>query len=77
MFILHSVLFTADDIFFFDKGSGNATFSRDEISILGVYLNNIKIDVINFDKDDRETIIYFWVVTWHNRLKQHKAFKNI
>ena len=63
MFILHSVLFTADDIFFFDKGSGNATFSRDEISILGVYLNNINIDVINFDKDDRETIIYFWVVT--------------
>ena len=72
---LHSVLFTADDIFFFDKVSGNATFSRDEISILGVYLNNIKIDVINFDKDDRETIVYFWVVTWHNRLKQHNAFK--
>ena len=44
---LHNVLFSNNDILFFDEGSGNVTFSSDEMGILSVDLNNINLDDVN------------------------------
>ena len=44
---LHNVLFSNNDIIFFDEGSGNVTFSSDEMGILSVDLNNINLDDVN------------------------------
>ena len=41
---LYNVLFTDDNILFFDKGSGNVTFPSDDMSILIIDLNNINHD---------------------------------
>ena len=40
--LFHALI--TDDILFFDKDSGNATFSNDEMGILSVDLNNISLD---------------------------------
>ena len=45
------------------------------MDILSIDLNNINLDDVNFDRDDLETIIHVRLMAWHNRLKQHKAFK--
>ena len=55
---LHNALFPGDDIDFFNENSGNVTFSKDEMGILSVVLNNINLDDVNFDEDDPETIIH-------------------
>ena len=72
---LYDALFTDDDILFFDKDSGNVTFSNDEVGILSVNLNNINIDDANVYKYDPETIIHARLVVWYKRIKQHKAFQ--
>ena len=40
--LFHALI--TDDILFFDKDSGNATFSNDEMGILSVDLNNNSLD---------------------------------
>ena len=45
-------------IYCFDEDYGNVTFSSDEMGILSVNLNNINLDIVNFDKDDFKTIIH-------------------
>ena len=47
---LVDALFASDDINFFAKESGNATFSSEEMGILSVDFNNIDLHV-NFDED--------------------------
>ena len=44
------------------------------MDILSVDLNNINLDDVNFDEDDRETIINVRLLAWCNKFKQHKAF---
>ena len=39
---LHNVLFTDDDVIFFDEDSSNVTFSSDEMGVLNVDPNNIR-----------------------------------
>ena len=41
---LYNVLFTDDNILYFDKDSGNVTFPSDDMSILIIDLNNINHD---------------------------------
>ena len=67
--------FSNDDIVFFNKDSGNATFSSDEMHILSVGLNNINLDDTNFYEDNSETIIYVRLMTWCNKFKQRKVCK--
>ena len=55
---LDNAVFANNNIVFFDKDSGNVTFSNDEMGILSVDFNNINIDDVNFDEDDPETIIH-------------------
>ena len=62
-------------IYFFDEDYGNVTFSSDEMGILSVNLNNINLDIVNFDKDDFKTIIHVRFMAWRNRYKQRKTYK--
>ena len=45
------------------------------MGILSVDLNNINLDIVNFDEDDPETVIHVRRMVWHNRFKQRKEFK--
>ena len=40
-------------------------------------LNNINIDVDNFDEDDPETIVFVRLMAWCIRYKQRKQIKRI
>ena len=66
--------FFADDTFFFDEDSGNATFSSDEMDILSLDLSNINLLDVNFEKDNPETVIHVRSMALCNRFKQRKAF---
>ena len=45
------------------------------MGILSVDFNNINLDDANFYEDDPKTIIHFRHLTWHDKIKQRKAFK--
>ena len=68
-------LFADDNILVFDEYSGNVTFTTDNICILCVNLNSIKLDDANFYKGDPKTIIHVRFLGWRNKLRQLKAFK--
>ena len=72
---LYDALFADDNIFFFDKDSGNVKFSRNEIGILWVDLNYINLDDTNFYEDVHKSVIQVRLSTWRNDLKQRKLFK--
>ena len=72
---LYNALFADNNIFFFDKDSGNVTFSRNEIGILWVDLNYINLDDTNFNEDVHKPVIQVRLSTWRNDLKQCKLFK--
>ena len=55
---IHKALFPGDDIDFFNEHPGNVTFSKDEMGIFSVVLDNVNLDDVNFDEDDPETIIH-------------------
>ena len=46
------------------------------MAILRVDLININLHDVDFDEDDPETIIRVRLMSWHNRFKQRKVFKN-
>ena len=53
-----------DDIPFFDEDFSKVTLSANEMSILGVDLDKIKLDDDNnFYEDDREIIVYVRLLT--------------
>ena len=68
-------LFADDNILVFDEYFGNVTFTTDNICILCVNLNSIKLDDANFYKGDPKTIIHVRFLGWRNKLRQLKAFK--
>ena len=68
-------LFADDNIFLFDKDSGNVTFSSHEMGILNVDLNNNNFDDADFYEVDPKNIIHVRFLVWHNTLKKHKAIK--
>ena len=66
---LHNVLFADDNVIFFDEDSSNVTFSSDEMGVLNVDPNNIKLDDVNFHEDDLEIIIHVSPMVCPNRPK--------
>ena len=52
------------------------TVFSDEMGILCADIDNIKLDDVNFDEGDLETIIHVQHMAWCNRFKQHKAFQH-
>ena len=63
---LYNTLFRDDDILFFDKVSGNVTFSSDEMVILSVNLNNINLYDAKFYQYDPENIIHARLLAWYS-----------
>ena len=53
---LYTALYADENIIYFNEDSGDVTLCCDEIGILSVNLNSIKLDN-NFDEDDPDTII--------------------
>ena len=72
---LDETVFSNDEIVFVNEDSGNVTFSSDGMGILGVDLNNVNPDDVNFNEDDPKTIFHVRLMTWRNKFKQHKAYK--
>ena len=50
-------------------------FLGNNMNILGVDLNNITLDDVNFDENDPIPIICVTYTAWRNRFKQHKRLK--
>ena len=55
--IFHGNSFSTVDIIFINEDFNNATIFINETSMLSVDLNNIKLDDVNFDDGDPETIV--------------------
>ena len=72
---LYTLLYADDGLLFYEN-SGDVIFCCNEIGILSVCLNNINLDN-KFDVDDPDTIIVIRLLTWHSKLKNHKAIKKI
>ena len=53
-----TALYADDNMFYFNKVSGNVVLSCNEMGIVSWDLNNINLDNINYDEDDLETIIH-------------------
>ena len=51
-------LYADDNILYFNEESGNALFSCNEMSIVSIDFNNIKLDNTIYVEDDSGTIIH-------------------
>ena len=55
---IRHVLFSNDDIVFFDEDFGSVTFFTNQMGILSVDLYKIYFDNVNFYENDLENIIH-------------------
>ena len=55
---IHHVLFSNDDIVFFDEDFRSVTFFTNQMGILSVDLYKIYFDNVNFYENDLENIIH-------------------
>ena len=55
---IRHVLFSNDDIVFFDEDFGSVTFFTNQMGILSVDLYKIYFDNVNFYQNDLENIIH-------------------
>ena len=67
-------LYADDNILYFNEDSGNALFSCNTMSIVGIDFNNIKLDNTNYE-DDSETIIHIRHLAWYIKSEKSKALK--
>ena len=58
-----------------DENFGNVVFDCNEMGILNVDFNCIKLDDNNFDEDDPDTNIYVRLLDWHIKFEKHKVLK--
>ena len=73
--ILFTVLYTNEDILYYDEDSGNIVFSCSGIGILNIDLNNINLNDINYGKDGPDTITYVRLLAWHIKFEKRKILK--
>ena len=64
-----------DDTDLDDMYSDIAAFFSDGMGLVTIDLNNINLDDDHFDEDDPTNIVLFRLITWCNRFKQHKAYR--
>ena len=72
---LLTALYADDNIVFFDKYFGNATFCCNHLGTLSENRNNINLGDSNHDEDDPETIIHIRLLAWHIEFEKSKTFK--
>ena len=63
------------NIFYFDEDSGNVVFPCNEMYILSIHLNNIKLDDTNYDEDDPDCIIYTRMSASNIKFEKRKVLK--
>ena len=68
-------LYADDNILYFNEESGNALFSCNEMSIVSIDFNNIKLDNTIYVEDDSGTIIHIWHLAWYIKSEKSKALK--
>ena len=61
---LFTALYADENILCFNEDSGNVVFFCNEMGILIIDLNNMKLDN-NFYEDDSDTIILVRLLIWH------------
>ena len=71
---LFTVLYADENILYFNEDSGNVVFSRNEMAILDIDIDNINLDNI-FNEDDPDTIILIRLLVWNIKFEKHKALK--
>ena len=71
---LFTALYADENILYFNEDSGNVVFFCNEMGILIIDLNNIKLDN-NFYEDDSDTIILIRLLIWHISFEKRKEFK--
>ena len=64
---IRHVLFSNDDIVFFDEDFGSVTFFTNQMGILSVDLYKIYFDNVNFYENDLENIIHVRRLAWRNK----------
>ena len=72
--ILLTSLYADDNILYFNKNSGDAIFSCNEMGIVSIDLNNINLDNTNYDEDGSETI-HITILAWHIKFEKGKSLK--
>ena len=71
---LFTVLYAGENILYFNEDSGNVVFSRNEMAILDIDIDNINLDNI-FNEDDPDTIILIRLLVWNIKFEKHNALK--
>ena len=61
------VVISNDDIIIVNKDSDNVTFFSNDIGLVNVDLNNVRLDDVSFDNDGPEIIIHARFNAWYNR----------
>ena len=72
----YTALYADENILYFDKDSGDAVFSCDQMGILSIDLNNINLDH-NSDEGDPDTVILIRLLAWYIKYKKRKALKKV
>ena len=71
---LFTALYAAEDVLYFNEGSGDILFDCSGMGILNIDLNNISLDD-NFDEDDPDTVIFIRLLAWHIKFRICKELK--
>ena len=71
---LFTTLHADENIFYFNKDSGNVVFNCNEMGTLTIDPNNISLDN-NFDEDNPDTIIFIRRLARHIKFGKPKALK--
>ena len=61
------VVISNDDIIIVNKDSDNVTFFSNDIGLVNVDLNNVRLDDVSFDNYGPEIIIHARFNAWYNR----------
>ena len=72
---LLTALYADSSILYFNEDSGDSIFSCNKMGIINIDLNNINLDVTNYDENGPETITYITLLAWNIKFEKRKAFK--
>ena len=71
----HDALLSNDDMLIFKQHFSKVAFLSNTMDILGVDLNKINLDDINFYEDDPETITHVRLLDWRKKFEKRKSCK--
>ena len=69
-----TVLYTDENILYFNEGSGDIVFNCNGMGIFIIDLNNINLNY-NFDEDDPDTINLIRLLAWRIKFEKRKELQ--